>query len=275
MSINRIINKIIVKSKIPFSIINGNHYLSSSDSKPAKIFLGFETTDCIGMIPKDASAIRNTLEMLSDKQRDFLMNFTEELSCFINVKFYNTKVSSSSCNYYKIEVCNAGSIMETYGFEALQATKPQKINGKQMICSSVNLFDIKELKMSIHYGIPESNDSLIKHEFLHSLGLDHIKIVKDIRSIMEDIYDSREYKECLKKYVNNVKLAFKCYNLPVDITPIDLQGLLQIWGHSYDNSERCVGVRQKFIDKYSKYIDVMNELVTDSGEINGDSLVDL
>lgn len=197
--------------------------------------------------------------------------FLREIECFIDVKFNkinSLKELSQDAFSFSLCITPENVIANGLGKQAYttvaDATKGQSSDqyniGFAVYDGNVNS------KVQPSSSPFQFNENTVKHEIMHILGLGHsnhfsLSNNKKYRSIVEDIDDVTSLplsRQCIKKH-QELEDRMECLKPPVTLMPVDVKGLISIWGPSHDDSSFCQDIRRDFVESYSDYMHVSND----------------
>jgi hypothetical protein len=188
-------------------------------------------------------------------------DFAREISCFVNLKFeinrYTTHDNNPD-NPLKIALCHVNNLSKTTQKEGMALAIINEAP-EIRLDGYLALFDKEAFELYKHYNLESNNINTLKHEILHAIGLAHPSY-KDFneqlvyRSLMEDV--GSEDNLLLNHYFDKHKdmvIALNYYQIPTQLTPVDVKGLLTIWGESLDNTDICQEIRENSAEEYDDY----------------------
>ncbi len=190
--------------------------------------------------------------------KEVALPFLKELECFVNVKFdLLNDAQSLSSDVYTISICSMpDNFMKQY-FQQEAYTQFCSYDSNQNNHAAQIILD-GEVRPDVMTYSPEGT---IKHEILHTLGLGHphYTILSNnlrYRSIVEDTNNIKELPlsaYCVRKS-KTLHEQLECGKAPINLTPVDVKGLISLWGWSNDQSEFCQTMRSEFVDNYRDYL---------------------
>ena len=183
--------------------------------------------------------------------------FLNNIECFSGIKFIIDDHLYRSCEHH-ISICNSPD---------LRAQLKKAAYAVHAVDSELLGINVSESLLLIDNSKPVHNTEFIGHDYiintighelLHTFGLAHpeyssLEQQLRYRSLVaddEDLDISPLAKKCITNVGTGIKAMNKflaCLNPPVDLQPLDVKGLVTMWGESYNSSPYCTSLREDFI----------------------------
>jgi|GEM_PF-3805540 len=212
------------------------------------------------------------LTQTGKKIQKILTEFMKDIECFANIKFTENDVElskfglDSTVDAYKIAICQTepNFLLHNVGVE-----------GHNAFCTTkweLGYYEGAVIKIDPYLKSAPGYTNTVLHEFLHALGLGHpeyynLEDQMRNRSILEDNGNNPNptplTQECMKLGTTDERK--KCLLAPDELTPVDVKGLIELWGESQNKSEYCINTRNVFYQENRNYFDISESNIDHAG----------
>jgi hypothetical protein len=201
--------------------------------------------------------LEHGFSFLDRDEQDIVEYFLKNIQCYTGIKFYLVNSQTDQCGHH-ISICNSKDMVTVFNKVAYAVHAVDNELGINVTEALLMIDNNKNHPISNPDIVGISHIiNTIGHELLHTLGLAHpsyknLKEQLQYRSLVADDQSDESFlsKKCLKeikKSNNPIKAYTECLNPPIDLQPVDVKGLITIWGESQDYSEYCLVLREQFI----------------------------
>ena len=226
----------------------------NNDNKTTQVSYSFDTESCKKMYWHTLTHVqRQYLDytLLSDNTLNSLEKnivktsilykkttqiFLKKIPCFANVKFDEKDALDFTLN-------------DEFGFAMCNTTPRILISGTKTVAHMWFSDHTKSLYTGALILIDGHNKNLegdginaVLQQILHTLGLTHPSY--------SSLEEESRYRSILEDDQSN--------NL-TNLTPVDVKGLIEIYGESDDNTGYCTNIRNEFYNKYSDYFTLVGD----------------
>lgn len=199
--------------------------------------------------------LSNYMEKGEDRIIKYYKKLFAHLECLTNLKFeVKTFSNDENSSDYRISMCTTKNDILQKSIHAIgYSSFPPGTSPKQCLITIDNMENIlNRLIIKSRQVFKSDFENTLGHEFMHCLGLDHpkyqsMKENKKYRSILED--KSPIALECGKTFSDGIA-EMKCRKFPTMPTDTDVLTLIDLYGHSLNDSQTCQKIQESFASQY-------------------------
>jgi hypothetical protein len=218
-------------------------------------------------IAQNPEYYQGLFDNLDRTDKIIITRFAKEVECFAGIRFKfsarpDDKLQAKTQNKLQIAFCSYKSLQKesgTVGFTMHEEVNPEETHDEVVLLvdNSKTLMLLREINFV-------DRVNTLSHELLHALGLAHpvyknLEEEKSLRSLVADGFSDASFRlqECfitlhssclLKGAAKCQDELAQCTNQPTNLQPLDVKGLLAIWGPSYNESPYCKAIRHDFVE---------------------------